>query len=644
MSRMSGVPTGTRRLAAFARATLRLLTVTLMTAASLLPAMAARATIAPDAKPVLDRFLQALGGRAEVDKVRSFYEKGSLQAFGLKGAAEIWSQRPDRTASVISIGPIIIKDGWDGAVAWRTDPSGKLVFRDGKDLDDAKSDAWFANDRWLEPDQAGGVVKSLGTEKDSTGSYAVLEVTPPIGRSRKLYFDAGTGLLARSVSRRDQNTVVNTISDYRRVGGIQHSFRQAVHIVELPANDATIVVDSVALNPEIPPARFSPPVDGAAPVRWLGAPGIAKLPFDYSARHVWLRASVNGGPPEDFLFDTGASITVLDSAWAAAHGIKTEGRQQGMGAGASGGASFARLDSIAVRGPDGDGVALRDLRIAVLSINSVLAPYFWKSSAGVLGYDFISRFVTEIDFDGKTLVLRESKGYQHQGAGTAVPMTLAGTTPVIEMTLDGKWTGKFRVDVGSGSTLDLHTPFVQKNGLQRLSGRTLEVMGGGFGGTFTTTMRRMKSVRIGALSVPGPLVGLSHATVGGFASEDYAGNAGNRLLDRFKVTLDYERRTLWLEPGRRYKDPDVFPRAGVQLAKMDGEVRAAMVLAGSPAATAGVKEGDVVLSIDGTPAAEWDPERVSDALDQGAVGSRHTLEVQRGGGNRTLTLTLKELL
>ena len=42
-------------------------------------------------------------------------------------------------------------------------------------------------------------------------------------------------------------------------------------------------------------------------------------------------------------------------------------------------------------------------------------------------------------------------------------MTLAGHTPVVEMRLDGAIEGAFRVDVGSGSTVDLHTPFVARH-------------------------------------------------------------------------------------------------------------------------------------------------------------------------------------
>src|SRR5437899_5474092 len=111
-------------------------------AVAVLLSLAARpsaASIAPDARPVVERYLSAIGGREAVAKIQTVYEHGTLQAFGLSGKLESWSQRPDRTASNASIGPISLRDGWDGVTAWRVDPSGKLVIRDGKDLEDARS-------------------------------------------------------------------------------------------------------------------------------------------------------------------------------------------------------------------------------------------------------------------------------------------------------------------------------------------------------------------------------------------------------------------------------------------------------------------------------------------------------------------------
>src|SRR6185295_14005313 len=158
-------------------------------------------------------------------------------------------------------------------------------------------------------------------------------------------------------------------------------------VAGMPANRVKAVADTLLANIGVDGLPFSPPqaasAGGPSPVSWLATPGTAKLPFDYRARHVWLKASINGGPPEDFLFDTGASVTVIDSGWAATHGLKTEGRMQAAGAGAAGGATFATLGSLRVAslepaGGKPDGVELKDVKVAVLDVNPSFEPLFWR--------------------------------------------------------------------------------------------------------------------------------------------------------------------------------------------------------------------------------------------------------------------------
>src|SRR5436190_22697951 len=111
-------------------------------------------------------------------------------------------------------------------------------------------------------------------------------------------------------------------------------------------------------------------------------------------------------------------------------------------------------------------------------------------------------------------------------------MKLAGTVPVVSMKLDDQLEGEFRLDVGSSSTVDLHTPFVNRHDLRAHAKPSIEAMGGGFGGMFTNTITRMKKLAIGPYSWTDPLVSLSSTTTGALASEDYAGNVGNQILER----------------------------------------------------------------------------------------------------------------
>ncbi len=602
----------------------------------------AGAAIDADARAVVEQFLRATGGAEGFLAERSVHSQGTLGAFGLKGAIEAWTMRPDKSASVTRIGPFTLREGCDGAIAWRVDQNGKLARRDGKDLEEAQASAYFENEMWLMPDQGGGSVTRLGAEKDSAGAYSVLEMKPPVGRPRQIWFANATGLMDRMVLQDDQQTVVTQYSEFRLLAGRRRPSRTLVSVVGMPANDAQITLDSVWVDQEMEPARFAPPEPAAGDVRYLGPGSPVRLPFRYGERHVWLKASLNGGPAEDFLLDTGASLTVIDSAYAAHRGLTSEGRLQVAGAGAAGGASLSQVDSIVVGGSHG-GVVLTGQKVALLSLDPYLEPFFWRPVAGVLGYDFISRFVMTVDYDQGLLTLYDPSSFRYAGDGTAVPMTMAGNIPVVEASVDGI-EGEFRLDVGSGSAVDLHGPFVERHGLPGKVGKTLEVMGGGFGGTFMALLCRMKQLEIGPYAVKQPLVSLSQAATGGLTSQDYAGNIGNQVLERFRCTFDYERRMVYLEPGKRFAEPDRFSLAGVQFARFGDVVQAMRVLPGSAAEAAGIHEHDQVVSIDGRPITSYTADEVAKRFENGTPGEKHVLGIARDGKKRKVTLKLKPLL
>jgi len=608
----------------------------------------ARAEITPDAKRVVERYLEAIGGADAVRAIHSLHMKATVEAFGLTGSTEVWARNPDLRATRTEIGPFKLLNGFDGASGWRTDPTGKISVLDGKDLEDTKTESYFENDRWLAADQGGGKV-ALVAEPDAGREYSVVEVVPPSGRARRFWINAKTGLVDKATSQRDQMRLVSTFSDYRLAPAPKGAkprliaYTQGTQIIGMPANDLKVTITQYEPNATIDDAIFQPPAQTEI-VTYLKTPGVARLPFDYRNRHVWVRASVNGQPAEDFIYDTGASVTVIDSAYAAKLGLERQGALQSQGAGSAGSASLSKLKSLRVEGPDGDGVELKDQSIAVLSVNPFLAPFFWRDCAGIIGYDFIARFVNEVDYDHERLVLRDPKTFKYEGKGTAIPMRLAGTVPVVTMKIDDQYEGEFRLDVGSSSAVDLHTPFVTKHDLRAKAKPAIEVMGGGFGGTFVSTLTRMKKMAVGPYSWTDPMVTLSSTTEGALASEDYAGNVGNQILERFICTFDYDHKTLYLEPGAKYATRDKFSRSGVQLAKFGDTVKAMQVLKGSAAEKAGIRVEDVVLTVNGKPVASWDPEGLRDVMEGRAAGDKVTIEYERDGIRKKTTMRLAEIL
>ena len=76
-----------------------------------------------------------------------------------------------------------------------------------------------------------------------------------------------------------------------------------------------------------------------------------------------------------------------------------------------------------------------------------------------------------------------------------------------------------------------------------------------------------------------------------------AGLVGNDILRRFNVTLNYERRSIYLLPNSHYKDLFDYSYTGLSLYWEDGEVHVGDIMQGSPAEKAGLKEDDVVLAV-----------------------------------------------
>jgi membrane-associated protease RseP (regulator of RpoE activity) len=174
--------------------------------------------------------------------------------------------------------------------------------------------------------------------------------------------------------------------------------------------------------------------------------------------------------------------------------------------------------------------------------------------------------------------------------------------------------------------------------------KQVKVMGGGIGEGFASWLCRLDSLSVGPFAIREPIAGLSLSTHGLVGSEDYAGNLGNGVLERFVCTFDYAGRKLWLEPSARFDQRDRYSRIGALFLRSQARVTAWAILHGSPADEAGLEANDEVVSIDGKPAARFTPEEMDRLFVNGEPGSTHTLTIVRDGRTRALKLKLEDVI
>ena len=605
---------------------------------------AARADVPPEARAILDRYIQATGGRAAFDADSVLHVRGRLHVAGLDGTFELWSVAPDRVLSVDRVGRERTRSGFDGAAGWRTDLTSRQVGPlEGRDLEALRAEVWFQTEQWARDTSAKIVLGERALFKHH--ALVALDVTPPVGPGKLLWFDEASGLLLRITHHRAQYTWSEELSGWKTLAGRRRATVWTSGDSLFASSFERTVVESVDGRRPEGPAPFSRPASTAPAVTWLHAHGVARIPFRYAEGHVWVQVSLDGAAPANFILDTGASGTAVDRGYAQTLGLRTEGDATAEGVAGEGDLGFAGVGALRLLSPDGgDGIETRDLRVGVLELQDGLSSLDWDRADGLLGYDVLSRFVVELDFDHHLLTLYDPSTFRYAGGGAGLPMTLQGNVPTVDLTLNGTCTGRFMVDVGNATVLSVNSAQVDRCHLFGPNRKDVEYWVGGIGGALPESVCRLDSLQLGPYGWAGPVAGLTTHHLGMAGDTDTQGNIGTTVLDRFRCTFDYARDTLWLEPGARYREPDAFTRSGLWVTRYEGAVMVVGVVRRSPAEEAGFKVRDVLVAVNGVPIERWTPQELDRVLTHGAAGSVVKIVRERDLDEQEIELTLTDVL
>ncbi|HWQ00216.1 MAG TPA: hypothetical protein VNK92_07075 [Vicinamibacterales bacterium] len=214
----------------------------------------------PPARRIIDRYVEALGGRALAQKYRSRRATGriALVAQGLEGDVEILAARPDLLRIKISIAGIgDLESGYDGRIGWISNPLTGPMVVEGRALEQLRADADF-DSALHEPDRYKVLETLERTEFEGRRVYKVRAVRAS-GDEDIEFFDVDSGLLVGSMTTREtpMGTVksVTIVDDYRRFGGLLLPTRI---VQRATGTEQVITIASVEFD-VVEPERFVPP-------------------------------------------------------------------------------------------------------------------------------------------------------------------------------------------------------------------------------------------------------------------------------------------------------------------------------------------------------------------------------------------------
>ncbi|HEY4109217.1 aspartyl protease family protein [Puia sp.] len=228
----------------------------------------------------------------------------------------------------------------------------------------------------------------------------------------------------------------------------------------------------------------------------------------------------------------------------------------------------------------------------------ILTSVYGEKVDGIIGYSFFSRYIVQVNYDSLRVSVWTHGNFKYPKGGYMMRPVIA-SLPILgaEVGDAKKIFARFYFDTGAGLCALLSSDFVTDSSLLDTRKKVYYTSAQGLGGKATMRLTTLRNLRVGPYrfrKVPTYVFDDQYNVT---SYPNLGGLIGNDILRRFNVTINYDRRSIYLLPNSHYRDLFDYSYTGLGLYWMNGEVRVGDVMKNSPAEKAGFKEDDIVLSV-----------------------------------------------
>lgn len=225
------------------------------------------AAAALTAEQIMDKSIEASGGRTALEKIKSTHTKSAMELTGqaMKFDLEIFTKAPDKVLLIQEMpGLGQFMQGYDGKIGWSKDPFNGLREITGAELAMLKREAQSTSDiKWKELYKKAELV---GTEKVNDSDAYKVQLTPEEGKPIIHYYDTKSFLLVRidvtAESPQGNMTMESYPSDWKTVDGVKIPFMVTT---KAPFGSMTMKITELKNNIEIDDSKFAKPADSKEP-------------------------------------------------------------------------------------------------------------------------------------------------------------------------------------------------------------------------------------------------------------------------------------------------------------------------------------------------------------------------------------------
>jgi hypothetical protein len=214
----------------------------------------------PTADEIYSKYIAAIGGQANVDKIKSRSAKGSVPQPNGSVTVDILQGAPDKFHITATTPTGAFQRGFNGSVGWEKGPQGVRALAPLEVAQLQNSIGLLRHIRLKEQftSMRARGIQSIGDRQ----TYVVIGTTAD-NRQERLFFDTQTGLLLRRISY--MATLLGLIpeqidfEDYRDVDGVKFPFIVRVSSIEVGNPISTRTFSEMKLNALVDEGKFHMP-------------------------------------------------------------------------------------------------------------------------------------------------------------------------------------------------------------------------------------------------------------------------------------------------------------------------------------------------------------------------------------------------
>lgn len=224
------------------------------------PAAPSATPALPSADEIFSKYIAAIGGQANVDKIKTRTAKGSVaQPNGGPISIELSQAAPDKFHILATTQQGTFERGFNGTAGWEKAPRVRQL--SPAEVGQLQASVGLLQNIRLKEQFTGARVRTGGKIGDRA-TYLVIG-TMAANRQERLFFDVETGLLLRRISY--LTTLLGLIpeqidfEDYRDVDGVKFPFVVRVSAIDVGNPVSTRTFSEMKLNAPVDEAKFKQP-------------------------------------------------------------------------------------------------------------------------------------------------------------------------------------------------------------------------------------------------------------------------------------------------------------------------------------------------------------------------------------------------